>query len=175
MNYYRESIPFQEYNDDFGIPYIAEFAKACQEYIVISGVKNCFVVKCPLYLDGEVKTLPLLFQNKGNDVYECTRGNATFLIEGVAELKKQVTDALRFAKMCDGESEQAVYGVELQLPFYDTKCYTFSIAPIVTGAYRITCFETNDEILIPNLHTKFAVQYFLDLLKMVYIRKEISN
>ncbi len=165
----KERIPFQEYVNDFEISYIAEFAKACQEHIVISGVKNCFVVKCPLYLEGEIKTLPILFQNKGNDVYECTRGNMSFSIEGVAELKKQVTSALRFVKICDDDSEQMAYGVELQLPFYDTKCYTFSITPIVTGTYLIACLENELEISVPNLHTKFAVQYFLDLLQMVYI------
>ncbi len=169
MNYCRESIPFQEYVDDFGISYIAEFAKACKENIVISGVKNCFVVKCPLYLEGEVKTLPILFQNKENDMYEYTRGDVTFSFESVAELKKQLTDALRFIRFRNKNSEHMLYGMELQLPFYDTTCYTFSITPIVTGTYNIACLETGMEISVPNLHTRYGVQCFFDLLKMVYI------
>ena len=105
---------------------------------------------------------------KGNGIYEYTRGDVTFSFEGVAEFKKQLTDALQFVKFVGEEYDQTTYGMELKLPFYDTKCYTFSITPIVTGTYRIVCFENGMEISVPNLHTKFAVQYFFDLLKTVY-------
>ena len=164
----KESIPVKDYVDDYQVPYLAEFANACREHITISGVKNCFVIKCPLYLEGEIKTLPILVQYIGNDTFSCTRGDVTVHHSATLDLKQKLAEALVFTRMYDEETGDVKYGMDLHMPFLDLKSFTFSITPIVTGTYNITCMENGIDISLPNLNTRYAVQCFMDLLKVLY-------
>ena len=49
---HRESIPIEDYTNEFKIPYLAEFADTFRKYVVKSGVKSCFCLDIPIYLPG---------------------------------------------------------------------------------------------------------------------------
>ena len=69
---HKELIPFEEYEDQFQIPYIAQLAETLREKVRVTGVKNCFVLEAPLYIPGELKPVQLIFQRKGDEEFECS-------------------------------------------------------------------------------------------------------
>ena len=63
---HRELIPFENYTNEFQVPFLIELARALREYVKVTGVKNCFVLEAPIFIPGELKPIQLLFQRKGN-------------------------------------------------------------------------------------------------------------
>ena len=165
---HKEEISLNSYADDFGVPFLKDFAKACREHIVIGGVKKCFIVKCPFYLEGEIKTSPILFQYKGNRIYECKHDKFLFTFLEDEDLKERFYDQCSFTRFHIPESKEYQYGIRLKLAFPHPYEYTLTFQPIVNGKYRIESLDCSSYVDLPNVHTRYAVQQFIDLIQEVY-------
>ncbi len=177
-----ESIPFEEYINEFEISYIAELAHACREHIQVSGVKNCFVLKSPLMLPGETKSSQLIFQHKGDDFFECKTHLFTYPLYADADLKEQLLKQIKISHVWEDDSTEHFFGLELCdtyfLPTFKNINGTFSIffdgsdseLKLSENLWETYEIEKNDDIYsitIPNVHTRHAIQRLLDMIQFV--------
>ena len=141
---HRELIPFEEYEDQFQVPYIAELAETLREKVRVTGVKNCFVLETPFFLPGELKPIQLIFQRKGDEEFECSdngtiakplhsqllkhkdfltslgiehkNGKLLYTLYADNNLRDRFLKFFQLFRIWDDESENEYYGI--QFPFH---------------------------------------------------------
>ena len=141
---HRELIPFEDYEDQFQVPYIAELAETLREKVRVTGVKNCFVLEAPLFIPGELKPIQLIFQRKGDEEFECSdngtiakplqshlseqqdfltnlgiehkNGKLLYTLYADNNLRDQFLKFFQLFRIWDDESTDEYYGI--QFPFH---------------------------------------------------------
>ena len=189
---HRESIPIENYTNEFEIPYLAEFADTFRKCVVKSGVKNCFCLKLPLYLPGESKAVNLLFQKKSNASYECHVNQHIVLYTPNLpdfDLKSQILKGFQFTREWDDEIGKVYfYGIHVTAKIFSQMDLDFSFRNLITDMYRISdngifdhCLETTRlcqiydvedfgdkfAVTLPNINSKYSIRKFFDFVQFL--------
>ena len=160
---HKELIPFEEYEDQFEVPYMAALAEGLRKYVKVTGVKNCFVLEAPLYIPGEFKPVQLIFQRKGEEEFEISDNGTIakplhaklielhdFLVElGVLykndkliytlyadnNLREQFLKLFQFFRIWDDESQDECYGIHFPFRLSSGKELFLYVSPNVKGGF----------------------------------------
>ena len=199
---HRESIPIEDYTNEFKIPYLAEFADTFRKYVVKSGVKSCFCLDIPIYLPGQLKPITIMLKRKGSDFYSCQVGNERILYECTSpDLKSEILKGFQFTREWDDEiGEVYFYGIHVTAKIFCQMDIDLSFKKIVSGLYRISdngnltheipdsphilelCnlydieFDgKNFEIDLPNINTKYSMRRFFDYIQFINSIKKCGS
>ncbi len=193
---HRESIAIEDYTDEFGVPYLAEFADTFRKYVVKSGVRNCFCLDMPLYLPGQRRPLPILLKRKGDGSFECSAGDLRINYAGdsaALNLKDEILKGFEITREWDDEiGEVYFYGLHVGAKIFCQLDMDFSFQKLVTGVCRISdnggllprissnasilslcdTYEVeydgqNFEVTLPNIDTKYSIRRFFNYLQFV--------
>lgn len=185
---HRELIPFEEYEDQFQVPYIAELAETLREKVRVTGVKNCFVLEAPLFIPGELKPIQLIFQRKGDEEFECRKnGKLLYTLYADNNLRDQFLKFFQLFRIWDDESADEYYGIQFPFHLSSGEELSLYVSQNVKGNYFVEqefdfqnadtlCelydIEKRDNLFcmrLPNVTTQYAIRRLLDFLQFIFL------
>ena len=162
---HRELIAFENYTNDFQVPYIAELAEALREHVKVTGVKNCFILEAPIYIPGELNPVQLLFQRKADEEFECSdngtiagylqpqleqlhdflhglgilykSGKLSYTLYADNNLRDQFLKFFQFFRLWDDESNDEYYGIQFPFHLSSSEELSVFISQNVKGSYFV--------------------------------------
>lgn len=162
---HKELIPFEEYEDQFHIPYIAQLAETLREKIRVTGVKNCFVLEAPIFIPDELKPVQLVFQRKGDEEFECSdngtiakplrekltglqdfltalgiehkNGKLFYTLYADNNLRDQFLKFFQIFRIWDGESGDEYFGIQFPFHLSSGEELSLYVSQNVTGNYFV--------------------------------------
>ena len=185
---HRELIPFEDYEDQFQVPYIAELATTLREKVRVTGVKNCFVLEAPLFIPGELKPIQLIFQRKGDEEFECRKnGKLLYTLYADNNLRDQFLKLFQLFRIWDDESADEYYGIHFPFHLSSGEELSLYVSQNVKGNYFVEQefnFQNVDALCklydierinnlfcmkLPNVTTQYAIRRLLDFLQFILL------
>lgn len=185
---HRELIPFEDYEDQFQVPYIAELATTLREKVRVTGVKNCFVLEAPLFIPGELKPIQLIFQRKGDEEFECRKnGKLLYTLYADNNLRDQFLKLFQLFRIWDDESADEYYGIHFPFHLSSGEELSLYVSQNVKGNYFVEQefnFQNVDALCklydierinnlfcmkLPNVTTQYAIRRLLDFLQFIFL------